>query len=192
MRDLRDMSVGIFRFLSKKRKEADYMSKVRKMTECGVAIALAVILSFVVLWRMPQGGSVSLVMVPLFIVSYRHGAAWGVMSGAVYSLLALMIDGAIYHPLSVLLDYILAFGAVGVAGFFKTDLKGIIVGTVLGVLGRFIFSFLSGWLLFASYAPEGQNAFVYSLVYQASYLVPELVLNILVMVLLFKKTNKLF
>ncbi len=168
------------------------MTKIRRMTECGVAIALAVVLSFVVLWKMPQGGSVSLVMVPLFVVTYRHGATWGAAAGAVYSLVALMIDGAIYHPLSVLLDYVFAFGAVGVAGFFRSDLKGVVLGTTAGVCGRFLSSFLSGWLLFASYAPEGQSAFVYSLVYQASYLVPELILNILVMSILFKKANKLF
>ena len=168
------------------------MTKVRKITECGVAIALAVVLSFVVLWRMPQGGSVSLVMVPLFVVSFRHGSAWGMLSGMVYSLVALMIDGAIYHPLSVLLDYVLAFGAVGIAGVFRSDMKGLVCGTALGVLGRFISSFLSGWLLFASYAPEGQSPFVYSLVYQASYLIPELIISIAVLILLFKKAGKLF
>ena len=168
------------------------MTKTRKMTECGVAIALAVVLSFIAIWKMPQGGSVSLVMVPLFVAAYRHGVAWGIATSIVYSLVALMIDGVIYHPMSVLLDYILAFGLIGVAGFFKADLRGIITGTVLGVLGRFVSSFLSGWLLFASYAPEGQNAFVYSLTYQASYLIPELVLTLLVLILLNKKVNKIF
>lgn len=168
------------------------MTKTRKMTECGVAIALAVVLSFIAIWKMPQGGSVSLVMVPLFMVAYRHGAAWGFATGVVYSMVALMIDGVIYHPMSVLLDYVLAFGLIGVAGFFKADLKGIVAGTVLGVLGRFVSSFLSGWLLFASYAPEGQSVFVYSLTYQASYLLPELVLTLLVLILLNKKANKIF
>lgn len=168
------------------------MTRTRKMTECGVAIALAVVLSFISIWKMPQGGSVSLVMVPLFVAAYRHGAAWGVATGVVYSLVALMIDGVIYHPMSVLLDYALAFGAVGIAGLFKADLKGIVTGTILGVLGRFVSSFLSGWLLFASYAPEGQSAFVYSLTYQASYLIPELVLTLLVLILLFKKVERLF
>ncbi len=168
------------------------MTKTRKMTECGVAIALAVVLSFISIWKMPQGGSVSLVMVPLFVAAYRHGAVWGIATGVVYSLVALMIDGVIYHPMSVLLDYILAFGLIGIAGFFKSDLKGMVTGTVLGVLGRFVSSFLSGWLLFASYAPEGQSAFVYSLTYQASYLMPELVLTLLVLILLNKKANKIF
>ena len=165
------------------------MSKVRRMTECGVAIALAVVLSFISLWRMPQGGSVSLVMVPLIVIAFRHGAVWGMLTGAAYSIVALMIDGAIYHPLSVILDYIFAFGALGLSGFFGTDLKGIVAGCIVGVGGRFICSFLSGWLIFASYAPEGQSPFLYSLVYQASYLIPELILTTLVMILLRKKTG---
>ncbi len=168
------------------------MKKTRKLTECGVAIALAVVLSFITIWKMPQGGSVSLVMVPLFVAAYRHGAVWGTLTGMVYSLLALMIDGVVYHPMSVLLDYLLAFGIIGIAGLFKADFKGIIIGTFLGVLGRFVSSFLSGWLLFAEYAPEGQSAFVYSLGYQASYLIPELVITLFVLILLFKKAKNLF
>ena len=168
------------------------MTKLRKMTECAVAVALATVFSLVVLWRMPQGGSVSLVMVPLFVAAYRHGALWGMITGGLYGFVALMIDGVVYHPLSVPLDYVLAFGAVGIAGFFKSEMKGIIFGTVLGVFGRFICSFLSGWLLFGTYAPEGQSAFVYSLVYQASYLIPELVITVPILCLIMKKAKKLF
>ena len=98
----------------------------------------------------------------------------------------------IYHPLSILLDYVLAFGVIGVAGFFKADTKGILIGTTVGVAGRFLSSFLSGWLLFASYAPEGQSPFMYSLGYQATYLIPELILNILVLMLVYKKAGHLF
>ncbi len=169
------------------------MSKeIRKITECAVCIALAVVLSFITVWKMPQGGSVSLVMVPLFLIAYRRGAVCGIISGVIYGLLALMIDGTIYHPLSILLDYVLAFGIIGIAGFFKKDMKGIIWGTVAGVAGRFISSFLSGWLLFGEYAPEGQSAFAYSLIYQATYLIPELVICVVVLVLLYKKAGKLF
>ena len=168
------------------------MTKTRRLTECAVAVALAAVLSMVKVWTMPQGGSVSLVMVPLFIVAYRHGPVWGVATGAVYSVVAMVMDGVIYHPLSVLLDYILAFGFIGIAGLFEVNTKGIIEGTVLGVAGRFLSSFLSGWLLFAAYAPEGQSPFVYSLVYQATYLVPELILNIIVLMLIYKKTNGIF
>ncbi len=168
------------------------MTKTKRLTECAIAVALSAVLSFLTLWKMPQGGSVSLVMVPLFIVAYRHGALWGMGTGIVYSLVALMIDGVVYHPMSVVLDYILAFGVIGVAGFFKADVRGILCGTVLGVAGRFVSSVLSGWLLFAEYAPEGQSPLVYSLTYQCTYLIPELVLSILVLLLLYKKANKLF
>lgn len=121
-----------------------------------------------------------------------HGPVRGAATGVVYSVVAMIMDGVIYHPLSVLLDYVLAFGVIGIAGLFEANTKGIIEGTVLGVAGRFLSSFLSGWLLFAAYAPEGQSPFVYSLVYQATYLVPELILNILVLMLIYKKTNGIF
>ena len=168
------------------------MTKTRKMAECGVAVALAAVLSFIKVWQMPQGGSVSLVMVPLFLIAYRHGALWGMATGVVYSIIAMLIDMKIYHPLSILLDYVLAFGVIGVAGFFKADTKGILIGTTVGVAGRFLSSFLSGWLLFASYAPEGQSPFMYSLGYQATYLIPELILNIIVLMLVYKKAGHLF
>lgn len=168
------------------------MTKTRKLTECGIAVAMAAVLSFVTVWKMPQGGSVSLVMVPLFIAAYRHGALWGTACGAVYGLLALMLDGVVYHPLSVLLDYVLAFGLLGIAGLFGKGLRGIVLGTVSGTAGRFASSVLSGWLLFAEYAPEGQNPLVYSLVYQATYLVPEMILSILALLLLYKKAKRLF
>ena len=167
-------------------------NKTQIITECGIAIALAALLSFLTVVKMPQGGAVSLVMLPLFITAYRRGVVYGILTGAVYGLVSLLIDGVIYHPLSVLLDYVLAFGLVGIAGFFKPDTKGIIFGTFLGVLCRFTSSFLSGWLLFASYAPEGQNVILYSLGYQAAYLVPELIICLVVLLILLKKAPRVF
>lgn len=168
------------------------MIETRKLTECGIAVAMAAVLSFVTVWKMPQGGSVSLVMVPLFIAAKRHGALCGTVCGAVYGLLALMLDGMVYHPLSVIFDYILAFGALGVAGLFGKNPRGMVLGTVSGTALRFLSSTLSGWIVFAEYAPAGQNPLVYSLVYQATYLVPEMLLSVLVLLLLYKKAKGIF
>lgn len=162
------------------------------MVESAVMIALAVVLSFVKVWQMPQGGSISLSMLPLFLLSFRHGAKTGIISGVIYGAVSLIFDGTIYHPMSILLDYILAFGVLGVAGFFKPSYKGIIIGTTVGVALRFICSLLSGAILFAEYAPEGVNPWIYSLGYQATYMLPELVICVAALAALYGGAKKLF
>lgn len=168
------------------------MKKTRILTECAVGVALAVLCSFVKVWEMPQGGSVSLTMIPLFAVAFRRGVGAGVLTGMVYGLISLMFAGAVYHPMSIILDYLLAFGGIGIAGLFKKNLPGIVLGTVTGVTGRFIFSLISGAVLFGSYAPEGQNPWLYSLIYQATYLVPELIICLAVLILLHFKARRIF
>ncbi len=168
------------------------MKKTQKLTEVAIAVALAVVCSFIKVLEMPQGGSVALTMIPIFIVAYRLGALWGITAGAVYGLISMVLAGTIYHPLSILLDYVLAFGLLGLSGLFKKTLPGIIIGTCVGTAGRFLSSLISGAVLFASYAPEGQNPWVYSLVYQATYLIPELLISLIVLILLFTKAKKLF
>ena len=167
------------------------MKKTRIMTECAVAVALAVICSFIKVWEMPQGGSVALTMIPLLIISYRQGLVAGLVSGGVYGLISVLFAGAIYHPMSILLDYVLAFGLIGIAGLFKRNLTGIISGTVVGIGCRFISSLISGAVLFASYAPEGQNPWLYSLVYQATYMIPELLICLIVMIFLLYKGKRI-
>lgn len=169
------------------------MTKTKKLAEIAVAIALAVICSFIKMWQMPQGGSVALTMIPILFIAQKRGPVVGCVSGAVYGILSALLDGIIYHPASILLDYLLAFGVLGIAGFFKPkNIKNIILGSSVAVAGRFLFSLISGAVLFAEYAPEGQNPWVYSLIYQATYLIPELIIAILVLILLYKKAHKLY
>lgn len=160
--------------------------------EAAIMIALAVILSFVKIWSMPQGGSVSLTMLPLFLLSFRRGPAVGVLSGIIYGAVSMLFDGIIYHPLSILLDYILAYGVLGISGFFKKNPLGIVLGTTFGSALRFLCSFLSGAVLFAEYAPKGQNPFVYSLIYNLSYILPETLICIVALFFLFKRSKRLF
>ena len=168
------------------------MTKTRRLTEITVAVAMAVVCSFLRVWEMPQGGSVALTMVPILFIAVKRGPLAGFITGGIYGLLSLMIAGVIYHPMSILLDYILAFGLLGLAGFFKKNLTGIIIGCSVGVFGRFLSSLISGAVLFAEYAPEGQNPWIYSLVYQATYMVPELIISVAVLVLLYLKAHRLF
>ena len=80
----------------------------------------------------------------------------------------------------VLFDYPLAFGALGLSGLFCDKKWGLQIGYVVGVLGRFIFSTLSGVIFFADYAPEGMNPWVYSTIYQGAYLGTELIMTLIV------------
>lgn len=168
------------------------MKNTKQLTETAIAVALAAVLAFIPLYRMPQGGDVSLTMIPLLLIAFRRGPVSGIAAGAVYGLISMAINGVIYHPMSILLDYVLAFGVLGIAGFFKKNLTGIICGTIAGVGGRFLSSYLSGAVLFASYAPEGQSPWIYSLIYQATYLIPELIICLAVLFLLFVKAHKVF
>lgn len=168
------------------------MRKTRVMMEVALCVSLAVICSFVKVWEMPQGGSVALTMIPILLISYRRGVVSGILTGSIYGVISLMIAGVIYHPMSILLDYILAFGLLGLAGFFKRNRSGLILGTVCGVGARFISSTLSGAVLFADYAPAGQNPWVYSLVYQATYMVPELIIALCVLLFLDIKAKRIF
>jgi thiamine transporter len=158
----------------------------RVLAEAAIAVALSFVLGFFVLFKMPFGGSVSLEMIPLILLSLRQGWKVGVVAGATYGFLDLAIDPFVVHPLQLLLDYPLAFGAIGLAGLFKPTVRGAILGATVAVLARFLCHFLSGVIFFASYAPEGWNPFLYSAAYNAAYLAPSLAIAIVVVVVLLK------
>jgi thiamine transporter len=158
----------------------------RVLTEAAIAVALAFVLGFFVLFRMPYGGSVSLEMIPLILLALRQGWQVGVIAGAAYGLLDLAIDPYVVHPVQFILDYPLAFGVLGLAGLFKPTVQGAVLGTTAAVLARFACHFLSGVVFFASVAPEGWNPYLYSAAYNAAYLAPSLGIAIVVTVVLLK------
>lgn len=168
------------------------MTKTRRLTEIAVCVAMAVVGSLIKVWEMPQGGSVALTMVPILLIAIKNGPWAGVATGAIYGVLSLLIAGVVYHPMSIILDYVLAFGLLGLAGFFKKNVLQVVIGCFVGVAGRFVSSLVSGAVLFAEYAPAGQNPWIYSLVYQATYMVPEFIISTVIIVLLFTKAHRLF
>ena len=125
-------------------------------------------------------------MVPLILLALRQGPWVGIFAGAVYGLLDLAIEPFIVHPVQVLFDYPLAFGILGLAGFFQPTVRNAILGTVVAVLARFLCHFVSGVVFFASYAPEGWNPYLYSAAYNAAYLVPSLAVALVAVVVLFR------
>ena len=157
----------------------------RVLTEAALAIALAFVLGFIGI-DLPFGGSISLEMIPLILLALRQGPVVGVIAGAAYGLLNLAVEPVVVHPVQVLFDYPLAFGALGLAGFFRPTVRGAVIGATVAVLARFVCHFVSGVVFFASYAPEGWNPYVYSGAYNAAYLVPSLAIALVVVVVLLR------
>ena len=152
------------------------------IAETVMFVALATVLSYLKLFSLPQGGSVTAAsMVPILWLALRRGPKVGLFAATVYGLVQFALGPYIYHPAQVLLDYPIAFGLLGLAGFFQ---KRPFIGVSLGIIGRFVAHFLSGIIFFSSYAPEGMDPAVYSAVYNGGYLLVELVISIYVIYLL--------
>jgi thiamine transporter len=164
----------------------DAFKDTRVLAEAALAVALAFVLGLIKVFQMPFGGSISLDMVPLILLALRQGPFVGIVAGAAYGLLDLAIEPVALHPVQVLFDYPLAFGVLGLAGFFAPTVRGAILGTVVAVLARFLCHFVSGIVFFASYAPEGWNPYVYSAAYNLAYLVPSLIIALVVVVALLR------
>ncbi len=147
-----------------------------KMLASGaLCLAASFVLSYIQLVRMPYGGSITLVsMLPIMTFAYFYGVGPGLVACLGYSLLQ-CLQGVYYYSLpQFLLDYIVGFTVMGFAGLGKTsklpEKAGYPIGLAIGGLLRTLSSFLSGFLFFAEYAPEGMNPVWYSFVYNFSSL----------------------
>lgn len=155
----------------------------RQLAFCSICIALAFALSFVKVFEAPMGGSITL-MSTFFItfIGYLYGTYVGVVSGVAYGLLQLTVGTGLVHPIQILVDYPLAFGALGLSGLFAKSKYGIIKGYLLGITGRLFFAVLSGVIFFASYAGD-QNVFVYSFTYNIGYIGIEGIITVLILMI---------
>lgn len=164
----------------------------RMLAEIGVAVALAVVLNFLKLWRMPQGGSISLEMLPVLVIAFRWGLGAGMFSGLAYGLLQLMFGAYIIHPVQLIMDYPLPYMVLGVAGMFKIRKDDIIQplkmfwAVLVASALRLIVHILSGVIFFSSYAPEGQNVWLYSTIYNATFLIPTTIITYIVLIIIMK------
>ena len=171
-------------------------SKTRTLVECALMIALGTVLANIKIFEMPNGGSITLLsMLPFILVSYRHGTKWGLFTGFVNSLLQMLLG--FYAPPApgllplggmILLDSGLA-GAI--AKPFKNRLVGVAVGTAAVCGIRFLCSFLSGVLIWGNLS-DGLPAWIYSLTYNGSYMLPETILTTVAAVLIYKAAPQLF
>lgn len=179
-------------------------SKTRIMVEGAMIIALATVLSFLKFGDMPYGGSITLEMIPLIVMGFRNGSKWGIFTGFVHGLLQMIIgfSNVMYCPTlisqigCILLDYILAFSVLGAGvvfafGYKKNKVLGAVTGTIIVSALRFLCSFISGIVLWGSYAPEGMNVVLYSLIYNGSYMLVDAIIAAVAMGLLAAVAPKL-
>ena len=157
----------------------------KQLVYSAVAIALAVVCSMIKLFDMPMGGSVTLLsMLFIVLIAYWYGPYVGIMTAVAYGLVQFVLEPIFYTIPQMLLDYPLAFGALGLSGLFSYAKNGLVKGYIAGVLGRYFFAFLSGMIFFGAYAADyGMSAPVYSLVYNGIYLSVEAVLTLIVLYL---------
>ena len=156
----------------------------KKLAFCAMAIAFGTILSNFKLFDLPTGGSVTLLsMLVICLPGYWFGLETGLLTGVAYGVLQFIIDPYVLYPMQVVVDYFLAFGALGLSGLFSNAKHGLMKGYVAAVLGRFVFVTISGWIFFGTYAWEGWNPFLYSLVYNASYIFSEAGITLLLLLL---------
>jgi len=155
------------------------------IAEIAVFVSLATVLSYIKIFSLPQGGSVTAAsMVPILWLALRRGPKVGLFAATLYGVVQFALGPYVVHPAQVLLDYPIAFGMLGLAGFFQ---KRPFIGVSLGIIGRFVAHFFSGVIFFAIYA-EDMNPAVYSAIYNGGYLLVELVISIYVIYLL--RTSK--
>ncbi len=163
-------------------KKLKARTATKQLVFSGVAMALAMVASEIKFARLPMGGSITLFsMLFIVLIGYWYGAKAGLLTGFAYGLLQFVIDPVFYSPLQLLVDYPLAFGALGLSGFFSNKKHGLLWGYIAGVVGRYFFAVLSGCVFFGHYAPEGTPVLVYSLTYNATYIVPEAIVTVIIL-----------
>ena len=148
---------------------------------------------------LPQGGSVCIGMLPIFLYCARWGCKESFLASFAYGLLQLIFDGAYaWGPTSMLFDYVLAYGVLGVACLFRKQRGGVFVGTVVGCVCRFIVHFISGGTIYRIYEPTEvfnttfTNPYLYSAVYNGSYVFIDMVLCLVITALLYRPLSRYF
>lgn len=184
---------------SKGNKSTKARLYTRMLCEGAIMVALALVLNQLKIFRLPNGGSITLEMLPIFFYAVRWGVGPGLLAGFAFGLLQMFIDGAVaWGWQSLLLDYLVAFTPLGLAGLFKGKQWGIFAGTVLGSVVRFIVHFISGITIYAIVAPTElfnmtfTSPWMYSLAYNGSYMAIDMALCLVVFGLLYKPLKKYF
>ena len=151
----------------------------RTLAAGAISVAIAFVLSFITLYKMPYGGSVTPAsMLPIIAFAWAFGAPAGIVAGLVYGLLQMTQGLYFMHPVQFLFDYILPFAVLGFAGFFKG--KNLLLAIFVAAALRFLCHFLAGAVFWGMYAAEGQSPWIYSLLYNGAYMLPDTIVCMIV------------
>lgn len=174
--------------------------RVRALTEGAMLVAAAQVLSLIKLYEFPQGGSVTAAMFPILLYAVRWGTGRGLLAGFVFGFLQLIFDGAYaWGWQSMVLDYLLAFTPLGLAGAFRGKEWGIFPGTVLGCAARFAVHYFSGVTVYRINMPTEipgfgvfDSAELYSIVYNGCYMLPSMVIALVIAAALYVPMKPFF
>lgn len=188
-------------------------ARTLRLVESGILIALAAVLSMLKLWQMPLGGEITFCsMLPILVAGYKYGPRWGMLTGFTFSFVRLLLDSGLLSGFagmhwqsiigSVVLDYIIAFSVLGLAGVYGRGFVKFLLGMATAVALRFTAHVISGVVIFYAYAFDAGSfpksllflkghVFLYSVVYNALYLVPELAICLIVGALLYRPCRAL-
>ncbi|HEL1619022.1 TPA: energy-coupled thiamine transporter ThiT [Streptococcus suis] len=177
-------------------------SKLSLLTEVAIFSAIALVFDKVPLFTMPQGGSISLVMLPILLIALRHGLTAGLLTGGIVGTIQLFYGGYFLNVFQVFLDYALSYAGIGFAGLLaplllkQKDLKqASLIICLAGLFGgsiRLLATYLSGIIFYADYAPVGTPVWIYSFTYNISYILPSTLLACLLLTLLYKAQPNFF
>lgn len=172
---------------------------IRKLAEAGIMIALSFILSKIKIYRAVNGGSVTAgSMIPIILFSLRWGTKSGMIVGAVFGVLRMVFGGYVIGITQGILEYPMAYGLLGLSGIFSKDLREscstcyykIVFPIGLAIGARFICHTVAGVIFFGDSLSKAVNPWIASATYQATYLVPELIISALIMSLIWKPISR--
>lgn len=156
----------------------------KQLVFCGIAMALAFVTSYMRVFEMPWGGSVTLCsMLFIVLIANWYGVKAGISVGLAYSILQFIQEPFVLSFFQVCCDYFLAFAALGIAGLFAKSSQGLVKGYIAAVLARGAFHALGGYLYWMSYMPENfpqSLKSIYPIAYNYSYLLAEGVITIII------------
>lgn len=171
--------------------------KIKLLSEAAILLALAIVLSFIKIWNMPMGGSVTLLsMLPIMLIAIKNGTSWGIGTAFLFSMFQLVqavIEGNVFPycqtmgivVLCVLFDYIVPFTCLGLCAVGKGKFGDL--GLYIGIAGvcilRFICHFTTGIVIWGQWA-EGMSKQIYSLLYNGQYMLPEMLLTLIAAIIL--------
>lgn len=150
---------------------------LRALCEGAIMVAAAQVLGYIKLFSLPNGGSITLNLLPIFIYCARWGFGYGMLASFALSLLQLLLDGArAIAWQSIIGDYLLAYSVAGIAGLFHAKKSGLFTGTLAGCTARFIVAWITGATVWGEYMPESffgmtmTDPWFYSALYNGSYI----------------------